>query len=66
MPGYTPLRKYTLSATQVDLILYCLESASNLTAEEDNERRKIADILYGSGELPPTMTEDPYQNLCDI
>lgn len=67
MPAFSSKRPYTLTSTQVDLILYCLEYASNLTIDEDNERRKIVDTLMGSyspsGYVP---VEDPYQNLCDI
>ena len=45
MPAYSPKNTYTLTSTQVDLILYCLEFTSNLTIDEDNERRKIVDQL---------------------
>lgn len=44
MPSFSRQREYTLTDTQVDLILYCLTEAE-LSSLEDNERRKIVEAL---------------------
>ena len=66
MPAFSPKGTYELTSTQVDLILYCLECASNLTIDEDNERRKIVDILCSTSPFPYNASEDPYEAYCDI
>ena len=66
MPAYSPKNTYTLTSTQVDLILYCLEFTSNLTIDEDNERRKIVDQLNTFSPPVYLHSEDPYEAYCDI
>lgn len=66
MPAFSPKGTYQLTSTQVDLILYCLEYASNLTVEEDNERRRISEVLETTAPLPYNPKEDPYEAYCDI
>jgi len=66
MPAFSPKGTYTLTSTQVDLILYCLECASNLTIDEDNERRKIVEELGSFSPSPYVASEDPYEAYCDI
>ena len=68
MPAFSPMGEYKLTATQVDLILYCLDHAPGLTIDEDNERRKLYDTFSSCGYVPgPFKTQQPpYDNLCDI
>jgi len=66
MPAYSPKNTYALTSTQVDLILYCLEYASNLTIDEDNERRKIVEELSSFSPPPYNASDDPYEAYCDI
>ena len=65
-------RNYRLSAKQVDLIIYCVNSQrTNMSDSEDNEARRIVEEIMkgGSDEIrcvdiaDPT---DPYYNSCDI
>ncbi len=67
MPAFSPMGQYNLTITQIDLILYALNQVE-MTPEEDNERRKIAEEFYCS-KLDPNPyhpEEDPYANYCDI
>lgn len=66
MPSFSPMGKYQLTSTQVDLILHCLEYTQDLTTEEDNERRRIVEVLNTFTALPSVSPEDPYANICDI
>ena len=66
MPAFSPKGTYALTSTQVDLILYCLEFTSNLTIDEDNERRKIVEELSSFSPLPYVASEDLYEAYCDI
>lgn len=66
MPRYTPMNEYRLTSTQVDLIIYCLDYATGLTIDEDNEKRKIMDILSHYEPGPYIPSEDPYESYCDI
>ena len=67
MPSFSPMGRYNLTVTQVDLILYALKNIE-LTPEEDNERRKIVEEFYTYRLDPQTYNpeEDPYANYCDI
>jgi len=66
MPAFSPMGKYNLTSTQVDLILYALSNVE-LTPLEDDERRKIIDSFYHCGyTTTPSGLEEPYTNLCDI
>ena len=68
MPAHSNMGQYRLTDIQVDLILHCLECTSDLSIEEDNERRKIVESLQVGVFLPQTYEtqEDPYANYCDI
>lgn len=64
MPAYSHKRSYDLTDTEVDLILYCLESTSNLTTEEDNSRRRIVETLQ-EGNLVSANFDD-YDTIDDM
>lgn len=66
MPSFSPMGDYSLTSTQVDLILYALNSVE-LSTTEDNERRKIFEALDRNNYVPgPFIEESPYNSLCDI
>jgi len=73
MRTHSDLRHYRLTATQVDLITYCVnQHLKEFSPEEDNEARKLMEEFAKGGmatssilpQLP--MKEDPYANYCDI
>jgi len=67
MPAFSPMGRYNLTITQVDLILYALGKVE-LTPTEDNERRKIINefYTYRLDPSPYNPAEDPYAYYCDI
>lgn len=62
MPSFSPYGRYQLTSTQVDLILHCLDYCSNLTIEEDNEKRKIVEQFNNSFAETDPYPSDPYQD----
>jgi hypothetical protein len=59
MPSFTPMGNYNLTITQIDLILYALNQVE-MNQEEDNERRKIAEVFYTASVEPNNYPPDPY------
>jgi len=65
-------RNYRLTAKQVDLIIYCVNSQrTNMSDTEDNEARKIVDEMMKGGSEEISCVDisdptDPYYNSCDI
>ena len=66
MPAFSPMGEYNLTSTQIDLIVYALNSVE-LSPIEDDERRKIFQALDCTTYIPgPFKQQEPYDNLCDI
>lgn len=62
------MHSYKLTSTQVDLIVWALQCAPEMTTTEEDERSKIYYALDRANELPPAYCadDDPYAGYCDI
>ena len=68
MPAFSPKGQYTLTSTQIDLIIYALNRLEDITVEEDNERGKIMKSFKVDRSFMTSINdyEDPYAYYCDI